>query len=800
MGTVTETFGVSGEILRAQNETEHFHKHVELKFIIHGHIHVVVEGNEFLLQKEEILLINSNRMHYIYVDEDALVCTVKLSYEMLAKILEDDYISFWCNHLTQKDTGYQELKTIFREIITLKLNDDKADRFRLLEQYAKLLDFLIRNYRIAASNKTSGKMMEDSDRVQEILMFINNHYQEPVSLISLAEQMYVSVSTLSRIFKKATGVKFPDYVNQIRMHYAIEDLLYTNKSITEIAVDNGFSSSSSFNRVFKEMYDTTPSQYKKSVRTVHRDEIPVLTEDEASQVREYLGEQRMEHTVQEQGIIDIQQNSDTEFHRISTRAVSLGAFYQLPNSSVQKQLKQMIEQLQLEYIRTWNIFSPKCMLAIGPEEKNLSFEFVDQGLDFLIQNHVHPFLDMTDHPEVLIKSGRKLFYKKEDSMGFQSLEQWTYFLDKLMEHVVFRYGREEVSRWIFELGGMPVSSGFAYYEGNVYKDVFRASYQIIKSYCPDALVGGPDWILDGNDLHLEKDFADWKEIGIYPDFYSVFIFPYKNPENENNLYYDKKERNMDPDFMKNQILDIHRRLKSVNAPKRPLYITETSTILSNRNAMNDHCGRGTNVLRVTNLYQEYADLVCFWVATDRLSLHYAPSGILHGGNGLMSKDGLPKPSYFALYFLAKLGGKLLGKGKGYMAVKNAENNIYILCYNYKNLIYDYKYEEENLVNVYNVDAMFVDDHPMNIQFMVHNLEPSGEYVIKRHIVNQEYGSVMDEWKRLGFEPEMRSNDIDYLKSVCVPRIQMEHKIAEGGRLFLEAELKAHEMLLLHIYK
>ena len=222
--------------------------------------------------------------------------------------------------------------------------------------------------------------------------------------------------------------------------------------------------------------------------------------------------------------------------------------------------------------------------------------------------------------------------------------------------------------------------------------------------------------------------------------------------------------------------------------------------MSNRNAINDHLFRGTNTLRITNLLQDYADMICFWVATDRQSLHYAPREILHGGSGLMSKDGLPKPAYYALYFLSKLGNRMIGRGAGFLAVQNSPNNIYILCYNHKDLVYDYKYDEEYLVNVYNVDSMFENNFSRNLRFMVHGLEQNQEYVIKRHMVNQDHGSLMDAGTRLGYEPEMRKNDIQYLKSVCVPRIKMEHRVAEEGQIFLEAELKAHEMLLLHIYK
>ena len=166
----------------------------------------------------------------------------------------------------------------------------------------------------------------------------------------------------------------------------------------------------------------------------------------------------------------------------------------------------------------------------------------------------------------------------------------------------------------------------------------------------------------------------------------------------------------------------------------------------------------------------------------------------------MSKDGIPKPSYYALYFLAKMGTNLLAKGEGYIAVRNAPDNIYIMCYNYKKLKYNYKYEETKQVNVYNVDTMFDDDGEMTLKFMVSGLAPEEEYVIKQHVVNQEYGSVMDEWKKLDYEPEMRSNDIDYLKSICVPRIHMKRRVAQQGKMMLEAKMAPHEMLLLHIYK
>lgn len=798
--------GIVCDIFRANNETEHFHKKIELLFIINGHIHVVIEDHEYFVGKEEFLLINSDKNHYVYVDEESLVCRFYIAYDMMKEIFDEEYIAFWCNLISNKDPGYEELRSVTRELIMLRMQENEKNGFRCMEKYGRMMDLLTRYYRIEVQPQEKLSEYNSDDHSQEIISYINHHYHEPINLTDLADMRYVSVSTMSRIIKKATGSKFPDYINKIRLQHAIDELLNTNKSVTEIAVDNGFSSPSSFNRVFKDTYGTAPSQYKKSFRSNVAKKQESLTKEDAFHVQKYLDD-RMEKKQEslESPVIEIRQGSSRPFEPITTTAISLGAFYQLTNSVVQNQIRQMAEQLGISYIRMWNIFSPKCMIAASPADKSLSFEQIDIVLDFLVSIHVHPFLDLTNHPEVLIKNGQQAFYSHEDSMGFQNREQWNYFLEKLMEHVIFRYGLDEVSSWIFEFGDYSRFSGRdyygisdAYYSGSQYMDVFSDAWAIIKKHCPDAKVGGPDWVFDGSNSDVDWYIREWERIGIVPDFYCAHMFPYLNINQHSHL--SDQGRIMDPDFMIHQIQELTGKLSDIRAPKRPIYITETTYILSNRNAMNDHLNRATNLLHVTRQFQGYADMICFWVATDRLSLHYAPPAILHGGSGLMSKDGIPKPTYYALYFLAKLGQTMLAQGDGYMAVKNGPNNIYILCYNHKNLINEYKYEEENVINVHNVDSMFEDNDSRDIRFMVYGLEPGQEYVIKRHTVNRDHGSVMDEWKHLGYEPEMRGNDIEYLKNVCIPNIRMERRVAEEGQIYLEDRMQAHEMLLLHIYK
>ncbi len=789
--------GVTCNIYRAKNESEHFHQEIELLFVVDGYIRVFVEDNEYVIMSEQILLINSNKIHYTYVESNALVCKILISYELLTEMLGEDYVAFWCNFLTSKEPGYEDLQNVIKEIILITINGDKNDAASLMERYGRLLNCLIRNYRIDRASSNEDAPDNEEGKIRELLGYINNNYNEPISLAEIAGKMFVSVSTISRMFRKATGEKFPDYVNRIRLRYATADLMNTNKSITEVAIDNGFASPSTFNRVFRDAYGTCPSQYKKSTRNTLKGK-ESLTSDEKDQVRLHLdGRGIAQDKVSEIPTVDLVLNTGRQVEDILNKTITVGAVYRLVDSSIQKHVEQMVSRLNFRYIRMWNLFAPSCMTASSPGDRNLNFETVDTVIDFLVELKVHPFFDMTPHPECIVKNASERLYQEDDSMNFENIGQWKYFLSRFMDHAMFRYGKKEVSEWIFEFGDI----GLEYYKNSDFADVFDESYKIIKEHCQETVVGGPDWMLDGRETNVSSYIEKWKETGRYPDFYSIIIFPYTPYEGESNEnpYKGEKKRNMNPEFTKNQISNIRSRLRSAGAYDRPLYITEITSIMSNRNAMNDHCTRASGVLRELGISLGYIDMICFWVATDRLSMQFAPAGILHGGSGIISKDGIRKPAYHALYFASKINGNLLSKGDGYIAVQGVQDNIYILCYNHKNFIYSYKYEEDKEVNRYNVDLMFEDKNSTIMKFMLHGLDEV-EYVVKRQIVNQDYGSVMDEWRKLGFETEMRYSEIEYLKSICVPRIQMTRKVAEEGQMYLEAELKAHEIQMIHVYK
>ena len=104
---------------------------------------------------------------------------------------------------------------------------------------------------------------EISDIVYSILKYLSAHYREPVRLEDVARALGVSKAHLSRCFSERIGVNFRTYINTLRANQAKMLLRSTTENVMSIALECGFESQRTFNRVFAEIYGMPPSEYRK---------------------------------------------------------------------------------------------------------------------------------------------------------------------------------------------------------------------------------------------------------------------------------------------------------------------------------------------------------------------------------------------------------------------------------------------------------------------------------------------------------------------------------------------------------
>lgn len=113
--------------------------------------------------------------------------------------------------------------------------------------------------------KHPGSVIMHRMSVNKALEFLNEHYGEKISLNDLAKAANCSDSHFSRIFKEETGLAPSDYIMKVRLDYAKRMLRSDEKTLTQIALDCGFNSSSYFSHCFSRAFNISPSDFKKSM-------------------------------------------------------------------------------------------------------------------------------------------------------------------------------------------------------------------------------------------------------------------------------------------------------------------------------------------------------------------------------------------------------------------------------------------------------------------------------------------------------------------------------------------------------
>lgn len=130
-----------------------------------------------------------------------------------------------------------------------------------------LLSYLEHSNQPAAEKKhTDTPHNTKNYRENEIKRYLLEHYCEPVTLEIMSEQLYTSQQHINRILKKIYNQTFTQYITGLRMTKAVKELTGTDKSVTEIAYDTGYSSVHSFYSVFRRFYECTPIEYRKKHR------------------------------------------------------------------------------------------------------------------------------------------------------------------------------------------------------------------------------------------------------------------------------------------------------------------------------------------------------------------------------------------------------------------------------------------------------------------------------------------------------------------------------------------------------
>jgi beta-xylosidase/AraC-like DNA-binding protein len=781
-------------VLDNQEEREHFHQDIELLYVLEGALDVSVENWTIHMGIEDILVINANKKHSLSATEDVLYVKLSMLFQLFSDIFHSMNIIIWCDSTKGNNDSYEELRRTIKRLLNHYVSTKGVDNFGHIALCYQIMDLLSVHFMVQAADREQRGTFDE--RIQEIDNYIRANYFEQISLGELSEKLYLSEGYLSRFFKKYYGMKFSEYLGEIRLYHAVEELLYTNLPITRVAYDNGFSSVASFNRTFKEKYGETPSVFRK--KSEEKQQIETI------QIAGNNVEERLEIFLRDDGIkeeaLAKAKNMAASYSVINPSEtknswngiINIGSAADLMKSEVQEHLLILREGLEFRYVRFWDIFSKELLIDPANTGNGFNFSRLDSVLDFLLTHGLKPHIELGMKPKRIMKNVQEALLMEENQADGLDVEAWEKAAHALVRHLFHRYGRE-VDNWRIELWYNENKWGDPEAEKEYYH-MFDKLYGIVREYGDKTEVGGCGLRLHYNEQKLTGFLKEWAKMEHQPDFLSFSYYAYEQGEFDQDQY---NKKSTDNDRFERMAVSSRDMMQSAGFADKKLYITEWSLSISDRNYINDTCFKGAYILRnVIHLYG-MVDEMAYFHGTDRVTAYYDSNELLYGGNGLVTKDGILKPAGFAFEFLKDLYAYYVGKGDNYLITTDRHDAYKIICHNQKKLNYNYYFSREYELEKEHIWKYYEDRDPLDLQLELTDVK-NGIYRIKISRINENSGSVLDIWSDMDYERELSRNDIKYFRRVCEPKLTILKAEVKNHTLDLHIPMEPNEIALVRI--
>lgn len=471
------------------------------------------------------------------------------------------------------------LKNLLSQIATVHFKNKDYNNLNLFSLAYQLVYYLnCYHFEKDSQNNTEHSNSKYCERVNSILTYINQNYSNNITLQDLANHVHLTTPYLSKFFKNNFQSNFNNYLNHTRLTHAVEDLIYSNESITSIANHNGFASINAFHKLFKSKYHTTPNKYRSlqaekksnhaaavttSLKEMDYDSHRQLLQEFTQGDTEYLPKFQFP-SQREIRIKDV--HSHKEIKPLWRSMINLGSTLHIAKRDINNQIALLQGSIGFHYGRIEGILND-LFLPKDPDTGRYNFTAFDRAIDLLQTNNLIPYLDLSYPEEILEASSLQIVN--------YNLENYLDIVNALIIHSANSFGIDEVEKWVFEIS----------YFQNVVLDKFEAvehfaerfshTYQLIKNYLPEAMVGGINYHVALPTNRLDDILSLLNERHFNPDFISLSIFPYELTEKSEVPLSEKSAfvYSMDASFAKNKVQSFKNQLSNYKNLTPKLFIS-----------------------------------------------------------------------------------------------------------------------------------------------------------------------------------------------------------------------------------
>ena len=531
MSTRTNASQITFRILQKHETTFQTEDSLLLLFGLEGTLEAYIEDRKYILGTGGVLAVDSGKLYRISALRSSLIVLhVPAQVRKAAGERKGYSYSYQC--YSRDDEGIQPLFQSVRELYAALFYEylqnhhevsgaAKGNLMQLL-QYLREHFSTEREVRpVFAGGKGSslrGKQQDTDQKAAEMIQYIDEHWNEDLSLSMIAERAHFSVSYLSRYFQKITSMGFSAYLRKVRLIHARQFLMQGELSITQIAYDCGFRNPSVFIEAFKLEYGMTPGQFRQGMEdsSAYRTAAAPMRDQRSnlSALLAYMPEKKAEEISLRKETIEIDcSEGEQEKKDLWKRILNIGYAREGLLAEVQSQIRRAQTEVEFTYFRCHGLLDEDMYIYREDDEGTPYYTFsnMDALFDFVTDLGLVPIVELGFMPEELAKEQRRIFDRPSVISGCAQPEKWQALIRAVVEHLQRRYGQKALRNWRFTTISLSyVRIGCLSRED--YEELYEMTYRTVKEIDPYLQFGGAGYFPDlTEDQEIEIGRASCRE-------------------------------------------------------------------------------------------------------------------------------------------------------------------------------------------------------------------------------------------------------------------------------------------------
>ena len=279
-GVFTNELDVHVQFMAFKHEVVHVHDFFEFVYVIKGEIYNKIDANECILTPGTLAIVDIGQTHEMnaHAEVNYINILIKPNWcngeverkditELFSSVCEEKLINVFGGTVIKFEDKEKEL---FDSLIYSMLEEYNSRQYN----YQKILNHEISTFLITIARKLHFGEKETTfssvdDKMSMILQYIEENLSNDLSLDKVANKFFYNPSYFSRMFKASVGMRFTDYIQEIRVKKAIKLIYDSDYSIDRIVDEVGYLNKKQFYNIFKKKMGSTPGSYKKSIKMIN---------------------------------------------------------------------------------------------------------------------------------------------------------------------------------------------------------------------------------------------------------------------------------------------------------------------------------------------------------------------------------------------------------------------------------------------------------------------------------------------------------------------------------------------------